>query len=410
MQRLISVIIPTYNSEEYLSGCLDSVLSQTLENIEILCVDDASTDSSRRILEEYSKKNNKIRVFFQKKSGPGVARNLGIRNAKGKYICMMDADDYYPSDTVLEKLYLLAEEKAALICGGNIIDVFPDGTTLPTPLNFQEEGFLKSMQYPRLYGQTRFIYNRSFIVDNHIEYLPYIRFEDPPFVLEAIMRAQKYYVIKDYTYVRRAGYKGVNTNKDIAKGILYGIIRCTEVAKEFGLEKLYKEQIAKVMFSSIDYLHSFFYAGNQEIWNVVNEVINSAGKWYPDYFWMFSSPEDYQRYIGDVANQVTLIKSLNNIIIYGAGKVAERLIDTGWLDVSEIVGVGVTGTPSVEMFQGIRINRIDEVIKSVNADCVIIAASEANAEEMKNVLENNKWEKYLIVTANTLNVAKLIGM
>ncbi|WP_225369762.1 glycosyltransferase family 2 protein [Methanobrevibacter arboriphilus] len=82
----ISVIIPVYNVEKYLEQCLDSVINQSLEDIEVICINDGSTDNSLEILDEYAKKDNRIKIINKKNEGLGVARNIGMDYAKGKYI------------------------------------------------------------------------------------------------------------------------------------------------------------------------------------------------------------------------------------------------------------------------------------------------------------------------------------
>lgn len=94
----MSVVIPVYNVEKYLRECLDSVIRQTLREIEIICVDDGSTDSSVAILEEYAKNDPRIRVVRQANGGPSVARNAGLDLARGKYVYFLDSDDHIDPD------------------------------------------------------------------------------------------------------------------------------------------------------------------------------------------------------------------------------------------------------------------------------------------------------------------------
>ena len=94
----ISVIIPVYNSEKFLKKCLDSIINQTLNDIEIICIDDGSTDKSLRILNNFADKDNRITIINQKNSGPSAARNKGIENAKGEYIGFVDSDDWIDLD------------------------------------------------------------------------------------------------------------------------------------------------------------------------------------------------------------------------------------------------------------------------------------------------------------------------
>ena len=108
----ISVILPVYNVEKYLRQCLDTIIGQTLREIEILCVDDGSTDNSARILEEYAQKDQRIKIYTQKNAGAGAARNLGLRHASGKYLSFLDSDDFFEPD-MLEEAYRQAERYEA---------------------------------------------------------------------------------------------------------------------------------------------------------------------------------------------------------------------------------------------------------------------------------------------------------
>ena len=114
----ISVIIPVYNSEKFLKKCLDSIINQTLNDIEIICIDDGSTDKSLRILNNFADKDNRITIINQKNSGPSAARNKGIENAKGEYIGFVDSDDWIDLD-FYEKLYNSAKKHDAdvAVCG-----------------------------------------------------------------------------------------------------------------------------------------------------------------------------------------------------------------------------------------------------------------------------------------------------
>lgn len=105
----VSVIVPVYNEELHLRQCMDSICSQTLKEIEIICVDDGSTDNSLGILREYAQKDVRISVFTQQNLFAGAARNAGMRHATGKYLSFLDSDDYYEPD-MLEKMYSKAEE------------------------------------------------------------------------------------------------------------------------------------------------------------------------------------------------------------------------------------------------------------------------------------------------------------
>lgn len=104
MKELISVIVPIYNVEKYLQRCVESILSQSYSNIEILLVDDGSTDDSGLMCDQYVKQDSRVRVLHKKNGGLSDARNAGLAEAQGRYVCFFDSDDWVESD-ILEKAY-----------------------------------------------------------------------------------------------------------------------------------------------------------------------------------------------------------------------------------------------------------------------------------------------------------------
>ncbi len=122
MNDKISVIVPVYNLEKYLSNCIDSIISQTYTNIEIIFVDDCSSDNSLNILNEYSKKYNQIKVISLEQHGVTSVRNEGLKHASGKYIGFVDCDDYIDPQTY-EKAHLMMQEyNTDIVCwGANIV-------------------------------------------------------------------------------------------------------------------------------------------------------------------------------------------------------------------------------------------------------------------------------------------------
>lgn len=111
----VSIIIPIYNKEEYLERCLDSVISQTLEDIEIILINDGSSDKSLEICHKYQEKDNRIKVINQKNSGVSIARNRGMKEASGEYIAFIDPDDYIEQN-MYSSMYKLCEENKAEVC------------------------------------------------------------------------------------------------------------------------------------------------------------------------------------------------------------------------------------------------------------------------------------------------------
>lgn len=212
----ISVVIPVYNEEKYLAQCLSSVAKQTLKDIEIICVDDGSVDSSAQIISRFAEKDDRIRYIHQSNSGAGRARNVGVAAATGEYIAFMDSDDCYPFEDVLEIMYNKAVANNANICGGSLIvikhgvkkliDKFYGAQSGNT---FTEEGVVRFIDYQYDYAFYRFIYKRQFLLDNRIKFPLYRRYQDPPFMLRAMMAAGEFYALPLFTYVHHLGYKNL---------------------------------------------------------------------------------------------------------------------------------------------------------------------------------------------------------
>lgn len=214
----ISVIIPVYNVEKYLSRCIDSLISQTYGKLEIICVDDGSTDHSLDILKYYEKKDQRIKVFTQKNMGPGAARNRGLNEAAGKYISFVDSDDYL-SHNGYEILTMVAEkfQLDLLIFGGN---VFPNelGTKWLEDILNTKYAYYKKCDGSRLAfteKSSRPFLWLHFIKRSILQEPNAIRFdekmklgEDHLFQFEYLPRVTSAMVIEDKIYNYRVGRNG----------------------------------------------------------------------------------------------------------------------------------------------------------------------------------------------------------
>ena len=201
MNPAVSIIIPVYNTEKYLRECLDSVLAQTMTEIEVLCVDDGSTDSSLAILREYAAKDPRLTLYTQDHQFAGAARNLGIKHAVGKYLLFLDSDDVFDPQLV-EKSYNRAEETEADICvfGGELF--FDDsGKRCPAPNlcrpDLCPKEVFSAADYPdEIFSFTtpaswNKIFRREFIIAEGIEFPKLRTAEDLVFVLSALACAKR---------------------------------------------------------------------------------------------------------------------------------------------------------------------------------------------------------------------------
>ncbi|MBO4309905.1 MAG: glycosyltransferase family 2 protein [Lachnospiraceae bacterium] len=134
MDSLVSVIVPVYNSTAYLKRCVDAIVSQTYKNLEILLVDDGSTDDSLSICRDYEKKDSRVRVFHKENGGSSSARNIGISEAKGEYICFCDSDDYYEENIVEKLMEVFTTYEDAKVSQIMAVYLNEDGTLNHAPL------------------------------------------------------------------------------------------------------------------------------------------------------------------------------------------------------------------------------------------------------------------------------------
>lgn len=246
MKAKVSVIVPVYNVEKYLKTCIDTIFSQTLDEIEVICINDGSTDNSLNILKDCAVIYGNLKLIDQENHGVGYARNRGIDAATGEFIAFMDPDDYYLEKNTLELLYNKAKENNVKICGGSLSEDHDDGRWIRknfegiyTKYTFEKEALIKYSDYQFDFGFYRFIYNREFLINNNIYFPEYIRFQDPPFFVKAMIEAGEFYAVKDYTYCYRYGHQQLVWHEKRVCDFLRGHIDDLRLSKEAGLKDLH---------------------------------------------------------------------------------------------------------------------------------------------------------------------------
>lgn len=209
----VSVIIPVYNTASYLKECIDSVLRQTLDDIEVICVNDGSTDSSLEILESYKLKDDRIVLINQKNRGLGAARNIALKHASGKYVLFLDSDDYL-DEMALEDLYDLATRKSIDLLIFKLIN-FNNETYKEVKYKYFEMDFLKRIVDDDIFN-WKMVKNKIFdmavtapakffkmdLIKN-IYFPENLIFEDSLFFIKVIFRARRVYFYDRHLYHRR---------------------------------------------------------------------------------------------------------------------------------------------------------------------------------------------------------------
>ncbi|MDL2269921.1 glycosyltransferase [Desulfosarcina sp. OttesenSCG-928-A07] len=273
----VSVIIPVYNEAQTIKECLDRTLSQDLKDIEVICVDDGSTDDSFKILTKYQQIDDRVIVYRQKNKGAGPARNHAISSARGEFVAFLDADDFYPSDDILSTLYRKAIENNVHICGGSFsrlnngqIQTTYTGTY--SLYTFKKECLIEYKDYQFDYGYQRFLYNRKFLRDNNIVFPDYLRFQDPPFFVKAMIAAKKFYSIPLVTYCYRKRSNKIKWTDEKINDVVRG---CADILKISRDNSLYLLHRIAVEHLAVDFYDIIFESINRENIKLIELLISA---------------------------------------------------------------------------------------------------------------------------------------
>ena len=261
----ITITIPVYNAQNYLRDLLESILHQTMNHneIEVIMVDDVSTDNSVAIMEEYAKKyDNFVSVKLDKNNKfAGTARNEGIKRAKGKYLMFADSDDFLTKDAC-EIMYRTIEEKKADFINANYINADQEGTVWEIPI-FDKEKYPNFKLDITDYTKSFFILNssvcnkifrKSFVQEHGIQFLEEVPAEDAFFTTSCFMKSQNIYYINDVVYCYRQRNRDNKTksvsfycSKDYFRRISKAYKAIYENFKKNGYLRFYRYTYAKNM-------------------------------------------------------------------------------------------------------------------------------------------------------------------
>lgn len=248
-----SVIVPVYNVKEYLHRCVDSLISQTYGNIEIILVDDGSTDGSSIICDEFEEIDRRIKVIHKENGGLSDARNKGIEIAIGQYIVFVDSDDYIDSDA-LEKFLPYIEKSYDIIIG----DAYVDGgkcnlTHIDTTDTMSGEEYLLRALSAGVAPMAAWlnVYNRKFLLNNDLRFKFGILHEDEQFTPRCFLKAQTVVCsgIRFYHYIIRSS--SITTKPDKRKNAIDLFSTCIELEsiysalKNYKLRKLLKDSLVQ---------------------------------------------------------------------------------------------------------------------------------------------------------------------
>ena len=283
----VSVIIPAYNTEAYMANCLKSLLEQTLTEIEVIVVDDGSTDDTLQVLREYEERYPAVlRVFHKENGGQASARNLGLKHAQGEYLAFVDSDDWVAPE-MYEMMYEKAKKENADVVICNMVEHFPDKeicydlTDVPNKLGYAGSSCNK-------------LFRRTFAED--VKFPEGLWYEDFEYSAIQLMKAEHVAVLKEglYHYNCRDGSTMRNTNTQKNKDILTVLNHISAYAEEHGWAEKYEKEleflyVEHILFASINRIQAQRSRQKNEVISFLRKEV--VGR-YPD----FHKSEYFQKY------------------------------------------------------------------------------------------------------------------
>ena len=410
---LISVIIPVYNVEKYLQECLDSVVSQSLRDIEIICINDASTDLSNEILNKYASMDSRIKIINQgQNKGLAFVRNVGLETAIGDYFIIVDSDDILKKDA-LHTMYSYMEKHNldGLLFEGDCItdDGFEKylGIVKRTGVSSKVKDGVKMFSnlinngayYPYVWCQC---WRRKYLIDNSIKFInKHNPHEDIFFSFVAITKAEKILCIQKsfYIYRRRANSittTKINPMKMRAYLTLYvDLMMYIEEYKEKFIHTIYKElgMYLKVIKYRVRELLREFTLNGLDFDDIKLEEKYYRYLWYCGFF-------DCYRFINDLLskNLINRIKSSSYVVVYGAGMIGSEVINQLLSYGIHNIKVAVSKKQNEnEYLMGYKVEEIDD-LKNFKSDCIVlIAAAKKHHGDMISCLRNNGFYNYVVM-------------
>lgn len=400
----ISVIVTVYNIERYIGECLDSVLNQEFTPIEVICVDDASSDKSYQILKEYEKKDKRVRIICNEVNlGQASSRNRGCRKATGEYLYIMDGDDLI-KEGALKRLYECANAENLDILTF-AAESFPDNQKMELRCKKQEGLYIRKHTntycvagaelFAEMVGNgdghgnvcLQFI-NRKFFEDNQLYWIEGLRYsEDDPFTM--YMKAKRAKCIPDILYMRR-----VRENSMITSPMKLCHLESTVIQFAHDLTVWQESMLPQELNSKIE---KHFIGMHNFIISLCDILGDESGE--------MPMLENYPmaKYIYNyfIQNKPTICKNLTkqvmqdllsykNVIVYGAGQMATVTIK--FLENNGICDYFIAVTEKKDnesSLRGREIYSIDELVNFRNESIVIIATLqrhyEAIAEKLKSL-------------------------
>lgn len=390
----VSVIIPCYNMKKYLPECIDSILNQSIRDLEIICIDDGSRDGTKELLEYYQGKSSNFHFIYQNNEGSGSARNRGMQVASGEYIAFMDADDFYPSTDILEYLYNTALLYKADICGGSFC-TYRNGVYtydgFRKDMVFKKNGWIRKNEFATFVGYWRFLYNRKFLINNNLLFPFYRRSQDAPFFVKAISRAGKVYCVQKVVYCYRKEHKLVRYDKNKAIDFVKGLRDILLISKDEGLDNIYIAALKELHGEATALMYYFAHAGSEEMHGLIRDINSIVKDEEENNKPLLLESDDLDQYIEEVwKERKVLFAELNEyskILIYGAGTIGRKVLNflrNNQFEPDSFVVSDVKQNPGE--VEGVAVRSIEEFMYEQDKCFVLVATFSYLHEQISKTL------------------------
>ena len=402
----VSVIIPIYNAEEIIVKSINNVLKQSLNNIEIICVDDGSSDHSLDILKMYE--SERFVVLSQDNSGAGIARNKGISVARGEYLSFMDIDDCYSDFDSLEILYTNAKRNKAKVCCGNLLTVKANGETNKCEDYFDFSGWIDYRDYQMRYHHQRFLFQRKFLIENGFYYPKYLRYQDPPFLVRVLNFVKKIYVIPNvvYHYIYTFSLKKVSYER--VCDALDGVAEILAFSKKEKLGILHNKVIqdANSLAKYVYYHCADSPDKESELKRKVMAIHENICPALMTGVISFESKEymsiiNANKYLEELCKKA---RKSDKVVLYGAGVIQKRL--SQFLNENGIVidGIAISGEPEPDSVE----RNISEFVPYCNDALIIVSTTSKFHKEISEVLNSYHFKNVILLDADALNYVMMV--
>ncbi|WP_066633812.1 glycosyltransferase [Desulfolucanica intricata] len=261
---IISIVVPVYNVEQYLDRCVNSLINQTFKDIEIILVDDGSTDNSPKLCDEYARQDNRIKVIHKKNGGLSDSRNMGIHYAKGEYILFVDSDDYIENDTCEKFANIVSEQEVDIVIGGakkitssEVKKMLPSTSLYNSVLSGSDYLKHELKHNCAKMAACLNLYRRKFLLENNLFFKIGLLHEDEQWTPRVFLAASKVLVSDNcfYNYVIRED--SITKTKDFSKNAIHIVSIVAELSDFY--EKLDDKELKNLLKDYLIGIYLFAY-------------------------------------------------------------------------------------------------------------------------------------------------------